>query len=89
MKETEERIANLKDKTIEIIQSEQKRENRLNKTNEDNLRELWDFNKGLTFILLDFLNKRKKKGGRSFRKKKKASETMAEKFPVSKKQKAK
>lgn len=71
MKKTEERIANLKDKTIEIIQSEQKRENRLNKTNEDNLRELWDFNKGLTFISLDFLNKRKKQGGRSFRKKKK------------------
>ena len=90
MKETEERIANLKDKTIEIIQSEQKRENRLNKTNEDNLRELRDFNKGLTFMSLDFLNKRNKKGGGwSFRKKKKASETMAEKFPVSKKQKAK
>lgn len=69
MKETEERIANLKDKTIEIIQSEQKRENRLNKTNKENLRDLWKFNKGLSFMSLDFLNKREKKG-QSFKKKK-------------------
>ena len=69
MKETEERIANLKDKTIEIIQSEQKRENRLNKTNKENLRDLWEFNKGLSFMSLDLLNNRKKKG-QSFKKKK-------------------
>lgn len=41
MERTEERICKLEDRTVEIIQYEQQRENRLNQS----LRDQWDCNK--------------------------------------------
>lgn len=44
MERAEERIRELEDTTKEIIQSQQNRENQLEKMK--NLRDLWDYNKG-------------------------------------------
>ena len=39
------KINELEDRTIEIIQSEQQREKRLEKNNEQNLGDMWNYNK--------------------------------------------
>lgn len=45
MERTKEKINELEERTIEIIQSEQQREKRLEKKNEQNLGDMWNYNK--------------------------------------------
>ena len=42
MTEAEERISEVEDRKVEINEAERKKEKRI-KTNEDNLRDLWDY----------------------------------------------
>ena len=50
MERRDERISEFEDRTIEITQYEQRRENTL-KRNEHNLKDLWNYNELLTFTL--------------------------------------
>ena len=52
-------IGELKDMTVEFIQSEEQKEKRIKKS-KDNLRDLWDTSRGATFALQESQEKREK-----------------------------
>lgn len=54
MEERGEQISKLEGRTIEITQSEQKRENRL-ENNEQSLGDLWDYNRWPNICVIEFL----------------------------------
>lgn len=57
---TEERIRELVDRSLEMIESEEQREKRM-KTDEQSLRDLWDNIKGLTFVSPESQKDRRKR----------------------------
>lgn len=74
---TEERIRELVDRSLEMIESEEQREKRM-KTEEQSLRDLWDNIKGLTFVSPESQKDRRK---RLVQEKKKIDEILAKNFP--------
>ena len=62
IQEAEERISKVEDRLVEIMDVEQKREKRL-KTNEENLRELWDNIKCTNIRIIRYLMEKGERTG--------------------------
>ena len=75
--ETEDRISEVEDKMVEINEAERKKEKRIKKKNEDNLRDLWDNMKCPNIRIIGVPEEEDKKKGHE----KILEEIIAENFP--------